>query len=126
MKRPVLSVKSTVALFAVLFSGIFLLGIRDIYQRSLKRSREAVSKQDLALMREAIKHYTSDKMRPPHSLQDLLDEQYLRKIPTDSLTGKKDWVPHFSNVTVGPGKTLFGIDDVRSNTTNSDGVPDDR
>jgi general secretion pathway protein G len=76
-------------------------------------------------MRDAIKHYTLDKERAPQSLQDLVDEHYLREIPTDFLTGKKDWVPHFGNVEVGPGKTSFGIDDVNSRTTktNSEGTP---
>jgi len=71
-------------------------------------------------MRQAIKNYTADKERPPQSLQDLLDEHYLRVIPTDPLTGKKDWVPHFGNVVVGPGKTSFGVDDVYSSTNGKD------
>jgi len=73
-------------------------------------------------MRQAIKNYTTDMERPPQSLQDLLNEHYLRVVPTDPLTGKKDWVPRFSDVVIGPGKTAFGIEDVNS-SSNGEGVP---
>ena len=57
-------------------------------------------------------------------MQDLVDGHYLPVIPCDSLTGKKDWVPHFGNVRVGSGKIAFGIDDVRSRTIpTSEGTP---
>jgi len=121
MKRPGRSANSKAAVLVLLSFGLFLLVTRgDEYRRSVKRAREAVSKQDLAVMRNAIKSYTSDKLRPPQSLQDLSDERYLREIPTDPLTGKRDWVPHFGNVRIGPGKTLFGIDDLHSSATQSD------
>ena len=118
MKHPAWARKSTVALLGLLLSGLFVLFIQSssTYRESIKRARTAVSRQDLAVMRQAIKNYTADKERPPQSLQDLLDEHYLLVIPTDPLTGKKDWILHFGNVMVGPGKTSFGIDDVHSST----------
>jgi|ERR1700682_1032848 len=116
MKHLAWARKSKVALLILLLSGLFVLFIQSTYRKSIKRARAAVSGQDLAVMRQAIKNYTADKERPPQSLQDLLDEHYLRVIPTDPLTRKKDWVPHFGNVVVGPGKTSFGIDDVHSST----------
>jgi general secretion pathway protein G len=122
MKHPAWARKSQVALLALLLSGLFVLFIQgSTYRKSIKRARAAVSRQDLAVMRQAIKNYTADKERPPQSLQDLLDEHYLRMIPTDPLTGKKDWVPHFGTVVVGPGKTTFGVDDVHS-STNGEGM----
>jgi hypothetical protein len=60
--------------------------------------------------------------RPPQALQVLLNEHYLRVIPTDPLTGEKDWVPRFGNVVIGPGKTAFGIEDANS-SSNGEGVP---
>jgi general secretion pathway protein G len=122
MKHPAWARKSNVAILGFLLSGLFVLFIlSSTYRVSIKRASAAVSRQDLAVMRQAIKNYTEDKERPPQSLQDLLDEHYLRVIPTDPLTGKKDWVPHFGNVLVGPGKTSFGIDDVHS-SSNSEGM----
>jgi general secretion pathway protein G len=115
MKRPTWTRKSKVALLCLLLSGLFVLFIQSsTYRKSIKRARAAASRQDLAVMRQAITNYTADKERLPQSLQDLLDEHYLRVIPTDPLTGKKDWVPHL--VVVGPEETSFGIDDVHSST----------
>jgi general secretion pathway protein G len=114
--------KSKFALLSLFLSGLFVLFIQSsTYRKSIKHAKAAVSRQDLAVMRQAIKNYTADKERPPQSLQDLLDKHYLRVIPADPLTGKKDWVPHFGNVVVGPGKTSFGIDDVHS-STNDEGM----
>ena len=114
MKRPIWSRKSKAAFLVFLSSGFLTLATGSLDQHSAKRWREAESKTGLAVMRPAIEHYTEDNGKPPQSLKDLLDEAYLREIPTDPLTGKKDWVPHFGNVLVGPGKTSFGIDDVHS------------
>jgi general secretion pathway protein G len=120
MKRPGWSAYSKIIVLVLLSLGLFpLVANGDKYRSSVKRVRQTASKQDLATMRNAISRYTSDKLRPPQSLQDLLNEHYLREIPTDSLTGKRDWVPHFGNVEVGPGKTLYGIDDVHSSTTGT-------
>ena len=122
MERPASARKWKVALLVLLSSVLLILFTEsNTYRKSLKRSKEAVSRQDLARMREAIKNYTADEKRPPQSLQDLLDKHYLRVISTDPLTGKKDWVPHFSNVAVGAGKTSFGIDDIHS-STDSEGI----
>ena len=71
-------------------------------------------------MRMAINDYTVEEKGPPQSLQDLVDKGHLRLIPVNPFTGKKDWVPIFSNVVVGPGKTAFGIDYVYSSTTKTD------
>ena len=58
-------------------------------------------------------------------LQDLVDKRYLSEIPANPFTGKKDWVPTFKNVLVGPEKTSFGIDYVYSSTamTDNEGRP---
>src|SRR5690242_9284455 len=42
------------------------------YDRSVQRSREAVLKQDLYTMRQAIQQYTLDKQAAPTSLDDLV------------------------------------------------------
>jgi len=122
MKHSAWARKSKVAILGFFLPGLFVLFIQGItYRKSVKRARAAVSRQDLVVMRQAIKNFTADKERPPQSLQDLLDEHYFRVIPTDPLTRKKDWVPHFGNVVVGSGKTSFGIDDVNS-STNGEGM----
>jgi hypothetical protein len=75
-------------------------------------------------MRMAINKYTVDRQHPPQSLQVLVDEQYLRMIPTNRITGKVDWVPHYVNVDLGGEKSLECIDDVDASPgqINSNGI----
>src|ERR1700723_2615356 len=53
------------------------------YEKSVLRSKEAVLKQDLFVMRNAIQQYTLDKEAGPSSLDDLVEGKYLSGIPTD-------------------------------------------
>lgn len=79
--------------------------------------REATLKRDLLVMRQAIDQYTLDKQQAPQSLQDLVNGHYLKEIPTDPFTLKKDWVPLFSEIVLSPDQTAKGIADVHSNST---------
>jgi len=56
------------------------------YEKSVVRAREAVLKQDLTTMRNAIQQYTLDKAAGPQSLDDLVSSGYLREVPTDPMT----------------------------------------
>jgi general secretion pathway protein G len=68
-------------------------------------------------MRQAIDQYTLDKQQAPQSLQDFVNGHYLKEIPTDPFTLKKDWVPYFSDIVLTPDQTTTGIEDVHSNST---------
>ena len=61
-----------------------------VYQNSVKRSREAVLKEDLFRMRDAIDQYYADKNKYPQSLQDLVTDGYLREVPKDPITNSAD------------------------------------
>ena len=50
------------------------------------RAEEAVLRQDLSLMREALDKHYSDAGRYPAALQDLVAKRYLRTIPPDPIT----------------------------------------
>jgi general secretion pathway protein G len=56
------------------------------YFGSLDKSKEAVLKEDLFQMRDAIGKYYGDKARYPETLEALAAEKYLRRIPVDPLT----------------------------------------
>jgi general secretion pathway protein G len=56
------------------------------YFHSTDRAREAVLKEDLAQMRNAIDKYHGDKGRYPDALEDLVTGKYLRRIPPDPIT----------------------------------------
>jgi general secretion pathway protein G len=79
-------------------------------------SRESTLKHDLQVMREAIDNYTVDKQRPPQSLQDLVEAGYLRELPIDPITLKRDWAPQIGDITLSPKGTAHGIYDVHSSS----------
>lgn len=62
------------------------------YQRAVQRAREAVLKDNLFFMRDAIDQYYLDKEKYPESIDKLEEEKYLRAIPDDPMTGKPNWV----------------------------------
>ena len=84
------------------------------YEKSVVRAREAVLKQDLQTMRNAIQQYTLDKAAGPQSLDDLVASGYLREVPTDPMTRARDWHTDFDNVLLSADQTAAGITDVHS------------
>jgi general secretion pathway protein G len=56
------------------------------YFSSIDKSKEAVLKENLNQMREAISRYYADKGRYPESLETLAADKYLRKVPLDPIT----------------------------------------
>jgi general secretion pathway protein G len=56
------------------------------YRYSVIRAREAVLKEDLFRLRDAIDQYHADRNRYPSRLDDLATDGYLRQIPVDPMT----------------------------------------
>ena len=56
------------------------------YFASHDRAKEAVLKENLYQMRDAISKYYADKGRYAESLEALANEKYLRKVPLDPIT----------------------------------------
>jgi general secretion pathway protein G len=56
------------------------------YFGSIDRSKEAVLRENLFQMREAISRYHADKGKYPESLEALASDKYLRKVPLDPVT----------------------------------------
>jgi len=93
---------------------------------ALKHAREAVLREDLHVMRAAIDSYTMDKQKAPQTLDDLVQEGYLKSIPEDPMTHNKDtWVTDSSDALHSLDQTDPGIDDVHSGSQEqgSDGQP---
>jgi general secretion pathway protein G len=64
------------------------------YFGSIDKSKEAVLKENLNQMREAISRYYADKGKYPESLETLAADKYLRKVPLDPVTeSAATWVP---------------------------------
>ena len=56
------------------------------YFNSVEKSKEAVLKQDLSTLRDTLDKYYGDTGKYPESLDDLVTEKYLRKLPLDPIT----------------------------------------
>jgi general secretion pathway protein G len=90
------------------------------YRQGIVHAREAVLKTDLFDLRDAIDQYYADKNQYPGSLDSLVTDGYLRRIPVDPFTNAADtWQtvpsePDPNNPTAAPG-----IYDVKS---GSDGA----
>lgn len=79
------------------------------YRASVVRSREAVLKEDLFRMRDAIDQHYADKGQYPETLEALASTGYIRKIPVDPFTDSaSSWQavpsePDPNNPTAAPG-----------------------
>jgi len=63
------------------------------YFGSIDKSKEAVLRENLNQMRDAISRYYADKGKYPESLDTLAAEKYLRGVPLDPVTeSDKTWV----------------------------------
>lgn len=71
--------------------SILLAVAVPMYQKSLRRTKEAVLKNNLFTLRSVIDEYTFDKKKAPQTLQDLVDQGYLRQVPVDPITGTDQW-----------------------------------
>jgi general secretion pathway protein G len=104
-----------IELMIVISIILILIGMAaGMYQKSIQHAREAVLKQDLQTMRQAIDNYTLDKQQAPQSLDELVEAHYLREVPIDPISRQVDWVTHFSDTVLSPDQTGGGIDDVHS------------
>ena len=96
------------------------------FKAAIKSAQEAVLKEDLRVMRSAIDSYTMDKQKAPQSLDELVQEGYLKAIPDDPMTKSRDtWNTDISDSLHSLDQTDPGIDDVHSGSqeTGSDGQP---
>jgi len=94
------------------------------YDKSVSAAKEAMLREDLRVMRGMIKQYANDKGALPQSLEDLAGTGYIRLIPEDPMTGKRDW-----KITIGEDPKLAkgakGVVDVHSSSSakSSEGRP---
>jgi general secretion pathway protein G len=86
-----------------------------IYQKSLLRTKESLLRNNLFTLRTVIDEYTFDKKKAPQSLQDLVNEGYLRAVPIDPITGSdQTWQLVMEDSLTMVDQTQPGIWDVRS------------
>jgi general secretion pathway protein G len=70
-----------------------------------RANREAALRTNLATLRNVLAQYRGDKGHDAATLQDLVAEGYLRRLPVDPFTGRNDtWVPVHA-----PGRGIQGV-----------------
>ena len=95
----------------VILAGIGLA----VHANSQTRAREAVLKEDLFRMRDAIDQYYADRNTYPPSLEALVSEKYLRAIPEDPLTDSNTtWQVTMSEIDPANPAAQPGVFDVKS------------
>ena len=86
-----------------------------VYQKSLTRTKESLLRNNLFTLRTVIDEYTFDKKKAPQTLQDLVNEGYLRAVPIDPITGSdQTWVTVMEDSLTMVDQTQPGIWDVHS------------
>lgn len=97
--------------------------VTPVVTSSIERARESTLKENLFVMRKAIDDYYADRGEYPASLDSLVEEKYLRRIPDDPITEtRRQWkLIHAEGDSGGQG----GIIDVRSESdkTSREGTP---
>jgi len=63
------------------------------YIGNVEKSKEAVLRENLATLRDALDKHYADKGKYPMALEDLVAGKYLRRIPLDPMTeSDKTWI----------------------------------
>jgi general secretion pathway protein G len=113
-------------LVVVAIIGILAGVVVGQYQRSIRKAKEAVLKENLFRTRSAINQYFADKGRYPYDLQALVDDHYLRDLPIDPITDSSDtWLVEMAELDDADISTEPGMADLHSGAPGSgvDGTP---
>ncbi len=85
------------------------------FTHHIQKSKEAVMRENLYIMRQAINNYFADKGKWPSDLQTLVEDRYITKVPVDPITQSAEtWVTEASAADEGDISTEPGIIDVKS------------
>ncbi|GAA5184878.1 prepilin-type N-terminal cleavage/methylation domain-containing protein [Niveibacterium umoris] len=60
------------------------------YFERVDTAKETVLRHDLMVMREAIDKFQADRGRYPKSLDELAQQRYIREVPLDPITNRRD------------------------------------
>ena len=91
------------------------------YFSSVDRAKDTVLKENIATLRDAIDKFYGDTGKYPETLDALVQKRYLKSLPLDPVTDKRDsWVTIQAS-----GQGQSGIADVQSGAAgkDADGVP---
>ena len=87
------------------------------YKSASVKAREAVLKENLFVLRKLIDEYYLDKGKYPQSLQNLVQDGYLRTIPVDPITRSSETWLEIREIPTADEYVMFdsmGVVDVQS------------
>ena len=104
-----------IELITVVALGAILAAIAlPNYRGAIIQSKEAVLHENLFRLRDLIDQYYVDKGQYPSSLETLVEEGYLRKLPEDPITQSADWTPVYAEPDPDRPAEPPGVYDVKS------------
>lgn len=114
--------------------GILASMVMPSLRPAPQKAKEAVLRTNLLAIRKSLDQFYADKGHYPSSLEDLVDEKYLRRVPLDPFTKSRDtWELIYEETEdeLTPAETDLpedgapGVFDVRSGAdgTAADGTP---
>ncbi|BBL35023.1 Type II secretion system protein G [Nitrosomonas stercoris] len=71
--------------------ALLLTIVSPRYFTSVDRAKEVVLKQNLSILRDAIDKYHADTGQYPDSLNQLVEDRYIRAVPVDPITEEDLW-----------------------------------
>src|SRR5688572_27877629 len=87
------------------------------YKIVIIQAKEATLKEDLFRFRDVLDQYQADKRQYAESLEQLVEQGYLRSIPIGLMLGVAEWLLIFEVADlVNPGDAA-GVQDVKSRST---------
>jgi general secretion pathway protein G len=84
------------------------------FRVAITQAKEATLKENLFRLRDLIDQYYVDKGQYPASLEALVEESYLRKLPVDPITGGSDWTLVYAEADPDRPNEPPGVYDVKS------------
>ncbi len=98
--------------------GALMSLVAPSFLKSNDRARETVLRHNLQAIRHALDDYRADHGGNPDTLDALISARYLRELPMDPVTGRRDsWMPQRGDepgvndvISGAKGKGLDGID----------------
>ena len=112
---------------AIVMSIIVILAAMGMaqYRNAHIRAQEAVLREDLFQMRDAMDQFYADKNKWPSDLAELVSEGYIREVPKDPITDSKDtWQTEAAEPDANNPGAAGGISNVKSGSdgTSLDGT----
>lgn len=109
-----------IELLTVMFVLSVLVGIAlPQYKNAITNAKEATLRENLFRFRDLIDQYQADKGKYPASLEALVEDGYLRKIPVDPMTGRADWQTVLAEPDPDNPGEAGGVYDVKSSSTEA-------